>query len=282
MKLSYKYKIPYNKLDFVNIDLKGDNKFFIDPYKLKNGQTQFQHNCYEKVDNFIKLLLQLSKEKNIEKITEIIENLHERNETKFGYSLETKSGKSLGESGGELLVKTLAKNDVILTGMIEDIFDCLIMLPNVGRDKISDLITTIIFLDLIDYTQEQCENWDIPMKKVELNQLCWDANCQKWRKIVTELPIHSNSPIVFVPQNIVSVNLEFSYERLYREVIIPVYKQRELETPGSNLVVKYKNGRKVVLGNKLREIYPCTKYVVLDFVKKYDIYYREFKRRIVE
>ncbi len=171
---------------------------------------------------------------------------------------------------------------MILTGMIEDIFDCLIMLPNVGRDKISDLITTIIFMDLIEYTQEQCEKWNIPMNEVEIDKLCWDANCQKWRKIVTELPIHNNLPIVFVPKNIVSVNLEFSYERLYREVIIPVYKQRELETSGSNLVIKYKNGRKVVLGNKLREIYPCTKYVVLDFVKKYDIYYREFKRRIIE
>ena len=40
MKLSSKYRIPYSKLDFVNIDLKGDNKFFIDPYKLKKGETR--------------------------------------------------------------------------------------------------------------------------------------------------------------------------------------------------------------------------------------------------
>ncbi len=40
MRLSYKYKVPYNKLDFVNIDLKGDNKLFIDPYKLKKGETR--------------------------------------------------------------------------------------------------------------------------------------------------------------------------------------------------------------------------------------------------
>jgi len=40
MKLNCKYKIPYKDLDFVNIDLKGDNKFFIDPYKLKKGETR--------------------------------------------------------------------------------------------------------------------------------------------------------------------------------------------------------------------------------------------------
>ena len=226
-------------------------------------------------------MLQLAKEKRIEELTEIIQNLYERNETKLGYSLETKYGKSLGENGGEILIKTLAKNDMILTGLVEDIFDCLIMLPNIGKDKVSDLITTIIFLDLIEYTQEQCKIWNIPMKEVEVDKLCWDANCQKWRKIKTELPIHRDLPIVFVPKRIVSVNLEFSYERLYREVIIPLYKQRELETPGSNLVVKCKNGRKLVLGNKLREKYPCTKYVVLDFIKEYDVYYRKYKKRIV-
>lgn len=40
MRLSYKYKIPYSKIDFINIDLKGDNKFFIDPYKLKQEENR--------------------------------------------------------------------------------------------------------------------------------------------------------------------------------------------------------------------------------------------------
>ena len=74
----------------------------------------------------------------------------------------------------------------------------------------------------------------------------------------------------------------FSYEKLYREVIIPLYKEREKEIPGSRFVIQYKNGKKHVLGNALRQEYPCTKYVVMDFIKKYDNVYREYKEKILE
>lgn len=282
MNISSKYHISARKLDFININLSGDNKIFVDPLKLKKGDTEFQKVCYQKVDNFMRNLLNLVKEKDFKQATEIIENLYERNETKLGYSLETKFGKSFGKSGGKVLVKTLAKSDMLLTGKVEDIFDCIIMLPNIGEDKVSDLITTIIFLDLVSYTQEQCKKWNIPMKEQKLEKLCWNSEREEWEKIKANLPIHKQKPIVFIPRDIASNKIEFSYEKLYREVIIPLYKQRELEDLQSNLVIKYKNGKKQVMGNKLRKLYPCTKYVILDFVQKYDRYYREFKGKIIE
>lgn len=127
--------------------------------------------------------------KEYSKLIEMIENLYERNETRLGYSLESTFGKSFGENGGRDLVKLLAKDEMINNGEVEDIFDCLIMVPNIGEDKVSDLITTIIFQDLINYTQKQCELWKIEMQKVKLEKLCWDSENQKWIKIQTVLPI---------------------------------------------------------------------------------------------
>lgn len=281
VNISNKYRIPARELEFVNINLSGDNQIFIDPLKMKKGLTEFDKNCYQKVDNFMKRLLNLVRNKEFKQAKNIVDNLYERNETRLGYSLETRYGKSFGENGGNTLLKTLAKSNMILDGLVEDIFDCLILLPNIGEDKVSDLITTIIFLDLVKYTQEQCQKWNIPMKEVELEKLCWDSNKEEWIKVITNLPIHCKVPIVFIPKTIVSCNITFSYEKLYRDVVIPIYKDRELEDIHSNLVVKYKNGRKQVLGNMLRKMYPCTKYVILDFVKKYDSYYREYKKRVI-
>lgn len=189
MKISRKYQLPAQKLDFVNINLAKDNKIFIDPVKIKNGTSEIHKTCYKKIDSFIQILLELSRKREYKKLLEIIDNFHERNETRLGYSLESTYGKSFGENGGRDLVKLLAKSEMVSNGEVEDIFDCLIMVPNIGEDKVSDLITTIIFLDLIKYTQEQCNLWKIEMKNVSISKLCWNADNETWIKVKKQLPI---------------------------------------------------------------------------------------------
>lgn len=189
MKISRKYQLPAQKLDFVNINLAKDNKIFIDPVKIKNGTSEIHKTCYKKIDSFIQILLELSRKREYKKLLEIIDNFHERNETRLGYSLESTYGKSFGENGGRDLVKLLAKNEMVSNGEVEDIFDCLIMVPNIGEDKVSDLITTIIFLDLIKYTQEQCNLWKIEMKNISISKLCWNADNETWIKVKKQLPI---------------------------------------------------------------------------------------------
>lgn len=281
MNISIKYHIPARKIDFVNINLTKDNKLFIDPLRIKNGNTEFHKRCFSKIENFVNILIELARNKKYSTLLEFINNFYERNETRLGYSLETTYGKSFGENGGTDLVKLLSRNNIIESGFVEDIFDFLIMVPNIGEDKVSDIITTIIFLELVEYTQKQCELWKIPTEKVNLNKLCWDSEQKIWTKTKGNLPVYINKPIVFVPKSFVGKTYIFSYEKFYREIIIPLYKELELKKPNSKFVVKYKNGRIHVLGNKLREEYPCTKYVILDFVRKYDLVYRQYKSKVL-
>lgn len=282
MKISLKYSVPAVKIDFVNVNLTKDNKLFIDPLRIRKGDTELHKKCYEAIEYFINNLLQLAKNKKYGEILKIIENLYERNETRLGYSLNTIYGKSFGENGGKDLVRLLSKSDAIEQGMVEDIYDCIMMVPNIGEDKVSDLITTIIFKDLVKYTQEQCELWKIPMEKIKINKLCWDSDTKDWTEIETELPALKHRPIVFVPKSFVGKEYIFSYEKLYRDVIIPLYKERERRAKDSKFVVHYKNGRTHVLGNALREAYPCTKYVIMDFIKQYASVYREYKRNLID
>ena len=241
----------------------------------------FHKECYCKVEKFINKIIKLAKKKQYDKLIEFIDNFYERNETRLGYSIETTYGKSFGENGGKDFIKSISKSEIYEYGCVEDIFDLLIVVYNIGEDKVSDLITTIIFQDLIEYTQKQCDLWKIPTKNVSLDKKCWNSELEIWEKINTRLPIHSKRPIVFVPKSFVGKEYIFSYEKLYRELIIPEYKENELLKKDSKFVIKYKNGRVHVLGNELRKEYPCTKYVVLDFIKKYDNLYRQYKEKIL-
>ena len=87
---------------------------------------------------------------------------------------------------------------------------------------------------------------------------------------------------MFVPKKKKKKKYIFSYEKLYSDVIIPLYKNIEVRKEDSKFVVKYKNGRVHVLGNELRKEYPCTKYVILDFIKNYDLVYREYKSKFLK
>ena len=277
MKISTRFHIPALQLDFANVNLSKDNLLFLDPFRIRNGNTEMHKKCYSKIEKFVDNMIELSKNKEYNKLLGFIDIFCERNETKLGYSLQSTYGKSFGSRGGESIIKLLSKGSVFEQGFVEDIFDFSIVVHNIEKDKVSDLITTIIFEDLIEYTQEQCKQWKIPTETVKLKKMCWNNTIYNWEKRVEDLPIYNNEAIVFVPKSFVGKEYLFSYENLYRDIIIPLYKYLELQKSESEFVVHYKNGRTHVLGNELRKKYPCTKYVILDFLKNYDLIYREYK-----
>lgn len=282
MKISTKYDLPVREMNFVNVNLDADNKLFIDPMKIRRGKTDFHKYCFSKIEEFVELLIELARNKDYKKLLEYIDNFYERNETRLGYSLRTRFGKSFGENGGTDLVRALSRGEIFEAGFVEDIFDILIVTPNIGEDKVSDIITTILFMDLVEYTQEQCELWKIPTRNMKIEKLCWNHYSRTWDKIEAELPTHNGKTILFVPKSFVGKKYIFSYEKLYSDVIIPLYKNIEVRKEDSKFVVKYKNGRVHVLGNELRKEYPCTKYVILDFIKNYDLVYREYKSKFLK
>ena len=214
MNISTKYHIPARKLDFVNINLTKDNKLFIDPFRIRMGQNEFNKICYSRIEDFINMMIELAKDRKYQTLLELLDNFYERNETMLGYSLDTIYGKSFGEDSGIELISLLSKNNILESGCIEDIFDFSMMLHNIGEDKVSDFITTIIFLDLVEYTHKQCEMWKIPMEEVCLKKLCWNADLNTWIKQEAQLPVYNGKPIVLVPKSFVGKDYVFSYESL--------------------------------------------------------------------
>ncbi len=240
MKISTRYHIPAVKLDFANINLSKDNLLFLDPLRIKNGNTELHKRCYNKIKTFVNNMVELSKNKEYNRLLEFMDIFCDRNETRLGYSIETTFGKSFSFNEGVTMIKLLSQGSVFESGFVEDIFDFSIAINNIEKDKVSDLITTIIFEDLIKYTQEQCEMWKIPTKTVELKNMCWNGENKIWEKRIEKLPAYMENPIVFVPKSFVGKDYLFSYETLYRDIIIPLYKDLELQKSSSEFVVHCK------------------------------------------
>lgn len=282
MKLCRYLKLE-QETEFVNIKLEKDNKLFIDPFLLKTGESNFCRECYQKVENFFQKLVKYAKEGKDKEAYKLVRNLYEREETRLGYSLKSYSGKGFSKTGGMALYRNIKESQAFSLGILEDIFDCAIMLDKIGEDKISDFITSLIFLDLITFTQEKCKEYHIPIEEIEIVKKCWNSKEEKWEKIHTKLPLDKKkNPIVFTPKEIVDFHMMFSYQKIYQDFYIPFYEQQELQNGNEKLIIRYKNGRVQVNRKELKKKYPCNKKKILELIHSRKEEYRNYKKKLLE
>lgn len=278
MKL-YRYFGIKEETDFVNVRLEKDNRLFIDPFLIYKSKNQFDKQCYKNIEEFFTILIEYAKKKDDKNAIKLVKNLYEREETRLGYSLKSYSGKGFSKSGGIKLYNALKENHALQEGLVKDIFDCNIMLTNLGEDKISDLVTSIIFLKLVEFTEEQCSKYQIPTYEVKINKKCWNADKLIWENISCKLPIDKKeNPIVFVPKNITSYKQTFTYENVYQEIYIPYYEQIELNSGNKELLIEYKNGKKRINRKELKKKNPCNKIQILEFITQNKELYIEYKK----
>lgn len=275
MKISEKFNVKV--VDFSDVELIKDNNLFIDPFLIAVGDTDFCKRATNDIIDFFDMLLNCAINGNEKNASIIINGLCERNETRLGYSKERLVGKGFSKNAGMTLYKNLKESNAIKTGLVKDIFDCSIMVEKIGQDKISDLITNIIFKQLIDFTQAQCKKLAIPLQEVELKKRYWNSLNRRWEKEKTFLPVDNGMPILFVPNNVLADNSFYTYQTVYRELMLPYYESLELSDASSSLVYLLKNGKRKVDKKKLRKKYPCSKKSVEDFVRNYSDKYTSYK-----
>jgi hypothetical protein len=88
----------------------------------------------------------------------------------------------------------------------------------IGPDRISDIAGNLIKAHLIEYTQKQCETWNIPLHEdVPLTNV-FQADLQEWVDGYFKLPLSpfDGTPILFVPRRIVRTLPWINYEDFFR------------------------------------------------------------------
>jgi hypothetical protein len=273
-----------NTTDFVDVEIDSDNKLFIDPFLIEKGKKDFHKKATTDIKGFFNALLEKAVNNKETEGIQLVNNLHERNETRLGYSVKKPKGKGFAGYEGVELFNNIKESEAVQTGLVQDIFDCSIMVENVGKDKISDLVTNIIFLELIEFTQNECMKNGINMEKVTIKNKCWNSFSVTWENVTNAiLPVsNTGSPIIFVPKDIVNSNLKYDYKTLYGELLLPYYEQLEILDESSGLVYLLKSGEKKVSRKMLRKKYPCKKPIVVQFVRDQNELYKNYKQNKFE
>jgi len=172
-----------SELDFIDIDISKDNLLFVDPYRISQSSSSFSIEANKRINSFFTYLIELLIDKNYTEAKRIFSYLGEVNETCLGMSKDKPSGKGIGPKNTENIFNELIKSDVVKLRQLKKIEDLRLFVKGVDRDKISDMTTNIIRDILIEYTQNQCELYGLPLKEDIQSGFYWDYKTKKLEKL---------------------------------------------------------------------------------------------------
>lgn len=254
MKISKIFNLQKSQyeLDFVDIDPSVDTPLFLDPYYISKCDFPFAIDAHSTLRSYFEFLLALLRGERIKQAEELFSHLGETNDICFGMSRGKPRGHGMGPEDTAAIFKELLQSRAILSGIMEDIEDFRIFVPNVDKDKVSDMTANIIKKHLIEYTKEQCELHGIPIINNVPSGMYWDLRAKTWDNQYTQRLVIYERPILLVPKRIVSFTDKYTSEE-YRQHFVLNYLQNENLRLQTSLVQKYKSGEKYVTKKSIKK-----------------------------
>ncbi len=254
MKISELYNLNKTQyeLDFVDIDPSKDAPLFLDPYFISKGEFPLAREAYSYLRTYFEFLLALLRGNRIEEAKELFSHLGETNDLCLGMSKGKPQGHGMGPQDTDRIFESLYQSRALLTGVMDDIEDFRIFVPNVDKDKVSDMTANIIRRLLINYTKEQCELHGIPLVDDAPSGMFWDPRRKMWDNQYVSRLIIDNRPILLVPKRIVSFADKYTTKE-YRQHFVLNFLQNEHLRLQTSLVQERQDGSQYVTKKSITE-----------------------------
>lgn len=281
MKLTDYYGLlkSQDELDFVDIDLKNDTPLFIDPWLIKDSTSDLAKSCAGNLQLFFDEVLSSIRDGDQKRALGLLDNLHEVSWTHLGYSVQGVRGKAIATEHAGQIYYALKNSAAVRSGALKDIEDAALLIPGIGKDKVSDMVTNICMSHLVEFTNQQAKLHAIPQKTVGRWKL-WDPTTKKWIKgKPVELPVYNGKPILLVPKTIVNTDLAVNNYDFYNKYILPFEQERHFNDATSGLCRILKDGtRKPPSKKDLKKVVPLTVRQVVRYVNDHPELLKDYKR----
>lgn len=217
----------------------------------------------EHIRTFFKEVMEALRSGDEMRAENLMSHLSEPKETFLGISRGSPNGRGLGRGQSRQLILAMRNSRAFISGLLSDLSEMALYVEGVDRDKISDLTTNIIRELLVEYTQQQCDLYEIETQNYS-GPSFWDPSLKNWRSHHVQLPYIDDSPVILVPKYIVRRKLSIDSQEFYNKQITDFLIAENLRA-NSSLVQTIK-GKKVVTKSAVREQHPKTKSYIADMV----------------
>lgn len=293
MKISEKFNLNriQCELDFIDIDFDNEIPLFLDAHIFSKRSDLWSQECNLIIEDFFRHVNELIRLDKLDELLKICIHLSEPNETCLGYSKGKPQGafqKPENMANVFMELYKLNQSDSSLFDVVKTISDLKFFIKDVGNDTVSDIITNLIRLQLIIYTEEQCNLYGIPTTPLP-SKPYWNGVNSSWEKIdtINQLVVDGRR-ILLVPKGIVFFDRYYSFkaQSFARHDVLNFLKEEEMKIPDSPLIqhrVPKKNetiGEPYVTKKDLRERDKVdNKDYLLGFCRKHPMIMDGFRKR---
>ncbi|MDD2208110.1 MAG: hypothetical protein PHG03_03265 [Bacilli bacterium] len=258
MKISeiFKLNMSQNELNFVDINIHKDIPLFVDPYRISKLTGPFIDDANDIINSFFSYLITLISNGDYDEAEKIFINLNEVNETCFGYSTGKPKGVGLGVKSASDVFKAIKNSAAAKKGVLNSIEDIRVFVKGVGMDRISDMTTNIIKELLIEYTQEQCELYNIPLTKEISSGYFWNPISRRWEQKYTEMLVIDGKKYILIPKLIVTYGDKFTSNDYFQHFVLNFLQNENIKNNTSLVQTKKgktNDGEKFVTKKDIRE-----------------------------
>jgi hypothetical protein len=229
MKISNYFNLNVSQygLDFIDVDPDQDTKLYLNPHFLNARNDKWSINAYRTIRSFFQHVIDLLTAGKKKEAKKVFAHLSEPKETCLGMSRRGVSGSGVGPEFADKILNSLESSQAVKTGLVRDLEDTVIFVDGVAKDRMSDITANVIRGELLEYTKQQCKNWNIQMEGKK-NYLTWDAELKKWTRLVDKALVVSGNEVLLTPKWIASKYQKFNHSRYYGIPVVD-YLQDEVE-----------------------------------------------------
>ncbi|EJB8479851.1 UNVERIFIED_CONTAM: hypothetical protein KWE62_08680 [Acinetobacter baumannii] len=249
---------PPESLDFLNLQLEKDTKVFLDPYSVAMTNNVHCRNAHKCIKAFMKTLLTALKDNNQTLATELCSHFQEPKGTGIGWTKKSYKGRGAGEIKAAKLLEALTSSEAVMSGAIEDLEELILVVEGLGLDTISDITINLGMKHFIEFTQEKCNELNIPLERInkKVNYFCHLDN--EWKSDFFDLP-HAligeekeKGQIILLPINTLAKQSAYGTSYFFTNIATPYFVNQGIAAGASFIRATKSGGYKADL-KKMRE-----------------------------
>lgn len=256
------------EVDFVIPRVGVDLPLGIDPFLLFKSRDPLYANLHTVIlDTFNAGIEALRKNRQAE--ARILLDFPEVDEIGLGNTKRGKKGTGVGTYLTELIIETLVDSPALMERGVRHIEEMQLVSNGIGPDRISDISANVIKSFLIEYTQQQCQLWNIPLVSGAPLPHVLDSASFGWHDGYFDLPLNpvDGTPILLVPRRLVRTLPWINYEDFFRHEFAAYLRAKKvkgtLSRPKLQQVDKIEQNKTDVVAITRNEIHRIDNYIAI-------------------